>query len=150
MFFNDDAALRNSEIHLLKEILAHECFFRALLLTTPGENGAEESSSEDEEDEDEEAEDGAAKPAKVVLPPLTLSSLLIQLLRSMLLAKSDGAQGRAENYLLALSSLSGFVRAPFSTEALASFRASMTADKKLLQDVKADAGAWKVVKPWMV
>lgn len=150
MFFNDDAALRNSEIHLLKEILAHESFFRALLLAPPSTD--EESSSDDEEEEEEaEAEDGAEKPAKVVLPALNLSSFLTQLLRSILLAKADGATGRAENYLLALASLSGFVTAPFSAGALAGFKTSMSSadNKKLMQDIKADAETWKIVKPWL-
>lgn len=82
MFFNDDSALRNSEVHLLKELLAHPRLFEALLLTAPSA--------------DADADD--ANPDEQPLPPLTVARVVITLLNAAMLAKEDGQEGRKLNY----------------------------------------------------
>lgn len=83
MFFNDDGALRNSEVHLLKELLAHPRLFEALLLTAPSP------------DADADAD---VDPDDQPLPPLTVARVAITLLNAAMLAKEDGQEGRKLNY----------------------------------------------------
>lgn len=168
MFFNDDGALRNSEVHLLKELLAHPRLFEALLLTAPSP------------DADADSDDQP-------LPPLTVARVAITLLNAAMLAKEDGQEGRKLNYdlwsankltvaatvriveapgfrahfsfcfplwrcfLLMHSSLSSLTAALNAhSEALVGVKAALEAaeNSKLLADVKRDAATSKIVEQW--
>jgi hypothetical protein len=166
---SDEAALRNSEIHLLGEMLARRELFQALLeKEREPEEEEEEDDEEDEEDEEEaekEEEEAAANahagPAAPALPPLpavTPGSLLHTLLRALSLARADGsAQAeRVFQYRSFLSDLSGPIRA--SEKVLAAVRQAVDPAAKQQQEdeqaratiaeAKQDAETWAIVTRW--
>lgn len=96
VFFDDDAALRNSEIHLLKEIASHTHLFHKLISFQPVPKIAEEDANEEDEKEKTETDEKKVEP----FPPLTPTNVILTLLQSILLAAEDGQRERKENYLL--------------------------------------------------
>lgn len=95
-FFNDDTALRNSEIHLLKEILAHPSLLQPLM---------EESKSPEEEEEEEDEGEGEekgkeAKMNAAPLPTLNAANTIVTILEAIQLARENGQNDRKSNYVL--------------------------------------------------
>jgi len=149
IFFGEDEALRNSECHLIKEILMHPKVFDAVM--------------QDSESTDEKASQNSCTQASTnatssspstdsTTPPssLTVPHLILTLLNGIILADEDGQEGRKYNYQLCLESLLAKIceTRPAVRETIKHVLET-PATAKLMTDVRKDASTWKIVQQWI-
>lgn len=139
LFFNDDAALRNSEVFLLKEMVSHTELFKAILASSSSESSSSSSVDVAEKVDDKKVVDN--------LPPLTASNLVLTLLSSLILAKEDGQRERKENYTICIAAIATSIQSA-SSEFQNEIKSTLHADthKKLLSDLKKDVETWKMIQ----
>lgn len=155
VFFNDDSALRNSEIHLIKEIVSsHPTLFSHIFTQSNQPSSVQHLTMPTEEGDEEAMDDNDSSPAHLLppLPQMSSSYFIVTLIQSMLAAIEDGQTSRKENYEICLKEILEQFKTPNTKFFTLQLHQTLSSEdnKKLLSELKSKSEeCWKWIQNWM-